>query len=967
MQRVYLPTLRSRLIGSAAATALLGAAPALAQVTPTSGAAAQSPASGASPSEQITNAPGPSTPVAGASQNVVVTGSLIAHTNAASENPVTVVTGADIARSGQTTITEVLQRLPSIGSSGLYSSTNNGGDGASCVDIRNLGITRTLVLVDGKRFVHSGISAIDCVDLNNIPVAMIDRIEILKDGASSIYGADAVAGVVNIILKKRYNGTRINLGGRISDTGDAREGDASFLTGFSFDQDRGSVLISGSAINRGPVEQKDRPWATPVVVSNPTGGPQVTGSGTPLGGRIFDTTGNVIGDGSLIATGPNAVRPYSRSRDGYDFGSASSLTTGLADENISGKASYDINSHIEPYFNAYYTHKVTNNVLAPQPVTGGYGSNPNILIVPQGNPFIPAQLGGEDLQLYRRVGEFGHRRTEADTDTYQLVGGVRGDLIRGWSYDASYAYGKSVNTLNTYGSVNYQRFEQELGFRGTSAADANIGVYDPTVCPSSTGCALINPFGPTSISQAGVNYARYTQRDQATFQLRDLNFALTNSHVLQLPYGPLGVALGMEHRGEQGTFDPDPINQAGNSAAAPAAITSGGFNSTEGFGELSIPILANLPGAKDLSADISGRYSNYNTFGSAKTWKLGGNYTPITGIRFRGSIGNAFRQPSVNELYGGQTISFNAGHDPCDSQQITTYGAQGGTVAANCRAQGLPATFIQNGAGQVQTRIGGNQNLQPETARTYTFGAVLEPTFLKNFSTTIDYWHTKVQHSVGAIDTQTILDQCYTSPGFSSQFCGLILPRGADGQIREVEDINQNLGVTRTEGIDWQLDYLFRLGGGKDLALHNDMAALTGYDAQNVPDGPFINYAGRLDYAVAYGPAYPRIRDTASLIYHQHFRHSEISAGYTMRYIDGVTYYSGGDLQPGTDASYRSPDVFYHDIFVTYDWRKLEVTAGVDNLLDRNPPFVPDASENTAPSVYDVIGRLIYLKTSFAF
>ena len=970
MQSLSLSSLRSRLIGSVAVTALLGAAPALAQVTGTSGAAAQTPAGGAA---QITGTPGPSTtgPIAGSSQNVIVTGSLIAHTNAASENPVTVVSSADIARSSSTTITEVLQKLPSIGSSGLYSSTNNGGDGASCVDIRNLGISRTLVLVDGKRFVHSGISNVDCVDLNNIPVAMIDRIEILKDGASSIYGADAVSGVVNIILKKQYTGTLVNLGGRITDVGDAREGDASFLHGFNFDN--GSVLVSGSLINRGPVQQKDRSWATPVVVANPTGGPQTFGSGTPLGGRIFDsptTNGAAIGSGSLLATGPNSFVPYNRTADGYDFGAPSTLTGGLTDENISAKGYYDVNSHIEAYFNAYYTHKVTNNDLAPQPVTGGYGSNPNILIVPQGNPYIPASLAGEDLQLDRRVGEFGNRRYEADTDTYQFVGGLRGDLIAGWSYDASYSYGKSVNTIQTFGSVNFQKFEQELGFRNTSPTDVNVGVYDPSVCQAALGCALINPFGPTSISQAGVNYSRYTQRDQATFQLRDLNFTLTNPSVVQLPYGPLGIAAGMEHRGEQGTFNPDIITQVGNSAAAPTAITSGGFNVTEGFGEIRVPILANLPGAKDLSGDISGRYSSYNTFGSAKTWKLGLNYSPNQDIRFRGSLSTAFRQPGVNELYGGQTIGFNPGHDPCDSSQIQTYtGAAGANVVANCRAQGLPATFIQNGAGQVQTLIGGNPALQPETARTYTFGTVLTPRVIKDLAITVDYWHTKIDHSIGSISTQTILDECYTSAGLSNQFCGLISPRGPDGQIRQVQALNQNLGVTRTEGIDFQLDYLFHLGVGKTLALHNDMAYLVGYESQNLPNGPFINYTGRLDYGGngGYGPGYPRIRNNASAVYNQRFESSAISFGYTMRYIAGMTYFSGSDLVQGTDASYRSPGVFYHDVFVTYDWRHIVFTGGVDNLLDRNPPFVPDASENTAPSVYDVLGRLIYLKTSFRF
>ena len=950
----YFPTLRSRLVGSVAATALMVAAPAYAQITGTSAAAPASAGTGAGAGS-------------GTAQDVVVTGSRIAASNAASENPVTVVTARDIARSSSQTLADVLQKLPSIGSSGLYGSTNNGGDGASCVDIRNLGISRTLVLVDGKRFVHSGISTVDCVDLNNIPVNMVDRIEILKDGASSIYGADAVAGVINIILKKSFNGTQVNLGGRLTDVGDAREGDVNIIHGFTFDHDRGGLIVSGSYLDRGPVQQSDRPWATPVVVANPTGGPQTTGSGTPLGGRIFDsptTSGAAIGDGSLLATGPGTTRAYHRSTDGYDFGEPSYLVGSLKSENLTAKGYYDFNSHIEAYFNAYYTHKETTNVLAPQPVTGGYGTNPNILIVPEGNPTIPAALAGEDLQLDRRVGEFGNRKIVADTDTYQLVGGLKGALVYGWDYDVSYLYGKSVNTVSTYNSVNFQRFEQELGFQNTDPTDVNVGVYNPRICTGTPGCTLINPFGPTSITQAGVDYARYTQKDEATFQLRQFAGSVTNKDVVELPYGPLGLAFGVEHRGEQGNFTPDILTQFGESAAAPAAITSGGFNVTEVYGEARIPLLANLRAVKDLTADISGRFSHYNTFGNAKTWKLGLNYTPIQDIRFRGSLGTAFRQPTINEAYGGQTVSFNPGSDPCDASQITTYSGSGAAnVRANCRKQGLATTFLQNGAGQVQTRIGGNPNLQPEDARTYTFGTVIQPRFLKNFSVTVDYWRTKINKSIGSIDTQTILDGCYQSANLSSPFCNLISPRGADGQIRLVTALNQNLGVTRTEGIDFQLDYLMHIGGRNTLSLHNDMAALVGFEEQNVPDGQFINYTGRLNYGLAYGPSYPRIRNNASLTW----SNGVATFGYTMRYIDGTTFYNGGDLVKGQDASYRSPDIFYHDIEATYNWRHIVFTAGVDNLLDRNPPFVPDASENTAPSVYDELGRLIYLKTSFRF
>jgi iron complex outermembrane receptor protein len=947
MTGAYLPTLRSRLVGSVAVTVFLAATPAFAQVTGANQLGAQTPASGTQ-------------------QDIVVTGSRIATSNTTSEAPVTVVTSKQIAQSSSQTVQDVLRKLPTIGTSGNFATTNNGGQGSSCLDIRNLGITRTLILVDGKRVVHSGIFGIDCVDLDNVPVAMIDRIEILKDGASSIYGADAVAGVINIILKKNFVGTQINLGGDITASGDDREGQISGTTGFDFAQGRGNFALSGSYLDRGPVAQRDRDWANPIPQNNVLATTQRFGSSIPLGGRVFDSPNSanpVIGGGSLLAQGNGRFRPFSNATDRFNFGDYQYLSGSVRTANVAGSSHFDVNEQITAYVNGFYTHKETRTQLAPQPVTGALGGGlPDVFVVPAGNPYNPF---GEDVSMFRRVGEFGPRHADTSQDTYQITGGLRGNLGHGWDYDAFYLYGKSQNTIRSNNEVNYQRLEQEMGFRQTNdpaAADPSAaGVYDPTVCPASSGCVLANPFGPNSISQGAVNYARFTERAQATFFLRDVGVNLTNSKVFSLPYGPVGVAFGVDHRGEQGSYHPDPLVVSGVTLENSQQPTAGGFNTTEVYGEARIPILANLPGVKDLSSDISGRFSNYNTFGSAETWKAGLNYTPVEDIRFRANIGTAFRQPSINELFGGQALSFNQGNDPC--AQIGTYGAAAGIVGANCARQGLGQNFTQTNS-QVRTIQGGNPNLQPETARTYTIGTVIQPRWVKNLSATVDYWHTRIQRSISSLTTQAVLDGCYTSANLLGPLCNDVARRDGAGQLTTVTAINQNLGVTRTNGIDFELNYLIRLGGGHTLSLQNDFTDTLGYTAQNVPNGQFINYNGRILYSGNPPTGYARYRDNATVTYAK----GGFSFGYTMRYIDGMTLNNGlTDAVAGINRTVKTNEVFYHDIVATYAWRKISLIAGIDNLLDRTPPFTPDAATNSDPSVYDFYGRLFYLKTQFRF
>ncbi len=1007
-------SLRSVLTGSIAVLALapvLGAVPAFAQTapsnatvqdgsgtsflgpTPTFSQTAQTQSGGSSDSgtsatdgglqlAQITGNPlaatGASTGAgtsAPAAENIEVTGSRLRTSNVTSEAPITVITAKQIEQSSSQTVEDVLRKIPSVGSSGNYASTNNGGNGSSCIDLFNLGITRTLVLVDGRRYVHSAYGAgDDCVDLDTIPIQLVDRIEILKDGASTIYGADAVAGVVNIITKKNYSGSQINLGGNITASGDNKQGDISGITGFDFAQGRGNVEISGRYLQRQPVLQRDRDWSDPVVAGDPAPGePYEIGSAIPVAGRYFyagtgTAQANAFGGptGGTVISGQ--VQPFVNSYQGanganpningrYDYGYDQFLSDYESQGNLAGEAHYDVNDHLTAYASAFYTHKNTEEQLSGQPVTG----NPNTatsLIIPQGNPFAEALGVNEPLSGFRRTTDLGARQYETGTDTWQATVGGRGNITGNWNYDAYFTYGYSDTTISVLNSINAVNFENAVG------SDAVAGdPFNASLCNPAQGCALLNPFGAGNISPAAARYIEFTDNSNAYYQFRDYGGTITNNKVVQLPYGPLGLAVGFEYRQENGAYHPDPIVEAGEATQAKVLPTGGGFDVGEVFGELNIPILKNLVAAKDLSADVSGRWSDYNTFGGVQNFKLGLNWSPTQDIRFRANLGTSTRQPAISEAFGGDTLSFEQGTDPCT--QVSSYGAAAGIVAANCARQHLPAGYTQNGT-QIATLVGGNPQLLPETSRTYTIGSVLTPRILPNFSAELDYYHTSINNQIGEVPVQFVEDSCYTSVNETSPLCADAGTRNGSGNIALANAPYQNLGVLRTNGIDFDMSYLLKLRGGNNFQFTNELVDTIGYTEQLTNGGPFINLKGTLNTVLGgglYPVGVPVIRDNFTGTY----SHGPFSFSWTVRYIDGMVYNEGGANFTSADRFYKTNEVFYHDIVATYNYKKILFVAGIDNLFDRTPPFVVDTSTNTASNVYDIYGRTFYARLQVRF
>ncbi|WP_428374832.1 TonB-dependent receptor domain-containing protein [Lichenicoccus sp.] len=949
-------TLRLSLAGSVAAVALLAAHPAGAQVSGANSIAA--------PTAGVGNATA-GAPAAGSAEDVLVTGSRLRTSNVTSEAPITVVTSKQIEQSSAQTVEDVLRKIPSVGNSGNFSTTNNGANGSSCIDLLNLGITRTLVLVDGRRFVHSAYGVgDDCVDLDTIPIQMIDRIEILKDGASTIYGADAVAGVVNIITKKNFSGTQINTNGNITASGDNLQGDISGITGFDFAQGRGNFTVTGHYLDRGPVLQKDRDWADPVVAGdNGPGNPYTIGSSIPVAGRYFGAN-----SGDDITTINNRIVPFSNTYNGanggqpningrYDYGYDSYLSDRETQGNVAAQTHYDVNDHFTAYASAFYTHKNTEEQLSGQPVTG----NPNTassLVIPQGNPFAEALGVNEPLTGFRRTTDIGPRETKTGTDTWQATIGAKGNITGNWDYDAYFTYGYSDTTITLTNQINFANFENALGSDGVVGDPFNAGL-----CSAAAGCALLNPFGAGNISPAASRYASFEANANAFYQFRDYGATVTNNHLLQLPYGPLALAVGFEYRQENGAYHPDPTIESGNSTAAEEFPTGGGFDVGEVFGELNIPLLKDLIAAKDLSADVSGRWSDYNTFGGVQNFKAGLNWSPTQDIRFRANIGTSTRQPAIAEAFGGDTLSFEQGTDPC--AQIASYGGLAGNVGANCARQGVPLGFQQTGT-QIATLIGGNPQLRPETSRTYTIGSVLTPRFLPNFSATIDYYHTSINNSIGEVPVQYVEDQCYTSANFSSPFCADAGVRNGSGNIALASAPYQNEGVVRTNGIDFDMNYLLKLRDHNALSFSNELVDTIGYTQQLVSGGAFVNLKGTLNTVLGgglYPVGVPVIRDNFTATW----LHGPFSFSWTVRYIDGMTYNTGGANFTAADRFYKTNEVFYHDIVAAYNFKRIQLIAGIDNLFDRTPPFALDTNENTSANIYDVFGRTFYARLQVKF
>ena len=928
----------------AATLALVAATPALAQPAPGGSAAA---AAQAEPTPE---------------NSIVVTGSRIRRDPLSQDQPVTFVDSEDIARTGLSSAADVLQRLPSSGGA-LNSRFNNSGNfgnppdgggvgaGAAEVDLRYLGSKRVLVLVDGLRYVNgasaSGVPG--STDLNSIPESMIDRIEVLQDGASAVYGSDAIAGVVNIITRKKQQGLRLSAQAGVFGQGDG--------AGYNFQGSWGThfggtdIVIGGNYVRQDSISSGDRSislFPTPGTTACDSS----CSSGTPLGrfivlGQSLTLKGPVLTGRPRYdpanPTGPNSDFKAFTTADRFNFAPYNFIQTPLERYGAFANLTQEIGSGVRLSVKALYNRRNSKNQAAPLPLfVGPDAGNGNLLdtiSISATNPFNPfgVTLDASNYSFIgRRFVENGPRRYSQQVDTYYGTATLDGQFDvggRSWNWDINGLWGRNTAKQTVLGNVNAANVARALG----------------PVAACTAPCVPFNIFGGAgSITQPMIDYIAFTQRDSSKQRVWDVSANITGS-LFDLPGGALGMAIGAEHRDQSGRFDPDPTVAAGLGSDIPALPTRGSFNVNEVYGELRAPLLAKTPGFEKLELSFAARYSDYSTSGSKTTFKAGADWKPVRDLLFRGSWAQGFRAPSIGELFGTPSRFDQEIVDPCSA----VGGQIPSAVRANCIAAGVPAngSYVQANP-QLPVITGGNRNLKAETSESYGFGGVYSPSWIPRLSLEGNYFHYKVKGAIQAIDAGTLLGRCTaTADAFS---CAAIT-RTASGAIAQIRGLLQNIASIETDGVDATLN--FRTGdtnAGK-FGLYWTNTFLFHY-AVTVPatvGTTRIERAGTEQGSP--DQAFPKYKSTAVLDWSLR----EFAASLTGRYIGGVTEGNGNRLR------HR----LYTDVQLRWDGKGLGgfgFAIGANNLFNVSPPACFACGlNNMDPTTYDVPGTYWYARVTY--
>ncbi len=915
-------------------------------------------------------------------EEVVVTGSRIKRQDFESNAPVATI-GSDQFDLTATVNTESLLNTLPQAVPGLDRTSNNPGNGTASVNLRGLGSNRTLVLINGTRATPT--SQGGTVDINTIPTALIDRVEVLTGGASAIYGTDAVAGVVNFILKNDFEGVAFNISSELTQDNDANLTSADLTLGANTGDGRGNVVFNLSWTDRDDLFQGDRKFSTfaqfddvdengnPILIDGGSSGiPGTSIFAGALGGFSPDSFGVTFDpDGS--------IRPFRTTGDNdfYNYAPVNYIQLPQVRYQATTLGRYEIADGVEAYGRAMFTSSRVPQQLAPTPIFQVAS------FTVDGSPFLPAATqqilsdafgdgvdsDGDGIDdtgtafLRRRLLEVGPRVADSRFTSWQVQGGFRGDIgDTSWSYDAYIQVGSVEGSETQLGNVNRDRFAQALLL---DLSDPSGGTCaDPSSNGATVSCSPINIFGEGNISADGAAFLRTAVA--AAFEYDQTVYSVTFAgDLLELPGGTVGAAFGYEHIENDADFRPSQDLAAGTIAGFNGSPASGGgfsFNSL--YGELYLPLLKDAPMAETLDLELAFRASDYSTSGNVESYKIAGSWAPIDQIRFRGGFNRAVRAPSIGELFAPQGEGFPGATDPCAAE-----GNPSAAVAAICTATGVPAgqvgtPAINLPAGQVRALSGGNPNLTEEEADTWTFGVVVTPDMVEGLTFSVDYFDIDIDKYVASFGggANNVLTTCYdpNNPlgGAGSDFCNVI-NRRSDGTIESILLTSQNVANQTLKGIDLLASYNMDLMGG-DLSIsyvgtftqESDFTAFKG-DKTISCDGAYGNDCGEPLPEYKHRMTFGWSRDA-------------ITAQLLWRYI-------GKSNDDDPDTTYFKDQINstnYFDVVVSYNLTEnYSIMVGVDNLLDNDPPILGDNQEqaNTYPATYDVFGRTYYAKASVRF
>jgi len=946
---------------------------------------------------------------------VVVTGSRIRTRDYEATSPVVTIAADAFQLSGEVQVETVLNSLPQLVPSISTTSNNPANGGQANVDLRGLSgaglAPRTLVLVDGSRLTPSNPTG--AVDLNTVPSALIDGVEILTGGSSTTYGSDAIAGVVNVRLKKDFEGIQVSTQHNRTERNDGSSTLIEAMVGGNFDGDRGNAVFALSFDRRDTVLAGDRefgevargPLLTPLGSGTVPDGRVDWGANSPTQAainQVFGSYGAAPGavlpnssigfnpGGSLFSFGSgNATNPVVNYRGdtedpgfnpvaySYNFGPVNYLQLPISRKQASAFVHYDVvPEHAQLYGRAMFTTFSADQQLASTPVTCS-GSALGCSI-PVTNGVIPADLRtilpsrttpGANLSFTRRYTEVGTRTQENKFDVFQSMLGVRGDFQIGqreFGYDIYGSWGQVNNPALQGGNVSRSRLQAALN---------NPAVY------AARGCAEFNPFGADSLTPECAAAIRINATN--IFELTQTNVvaALTGS-ILTLPAGDLRFAVGAEYRDNDAAFRPDEYLSSGDVVGFNAAQpVSGKITVREGFAEMSVPLLKELPLVHTLGLDLGYRFSEYNIAGSADTYKAALQWSPVESLSVRASYNRAIRAPSIAELFLPQQESFPQYSDPCNFNSSFRTGPNASAVAALCEAQGIPTALLPTYSqlnSQARSFIGGNRDLRPESADTYTFGLTwqspLESAWTRDLNLSLDFYRYDISNVIQALTASSVVGRCFnqldSNPTFDANntFCQMFTRNPANFVVTDVSTLSENLSGLRQTGVDFSLDWTLPVGDSR-LNFRALVTRLLAMEQQETAVDPFIPREGTISQTVA--SAFPTWKGVLTTSW----TGGKWQLRYNVRYIDSMDVVNSNALLSAPTVGMKPyvPTYLYHDL--TARWNAtdmLGLTLGVTNIADKAPPIYTTDSQagiqsNTDPSTYDVLGRRYFLNVSMSF
>jgi outer membrane receptor protein involved in Fe transport len=956
---------------------------------------------------------------------IVVTGSRIARRDFQSDSPIATIDNSTLAAAGQPTLDRAIGELPQFAAAqgmsevgDVQGSTGFAG-GQAYGDLRGLGPNRALVLMDGRRMISSNPNG--SVDLNTIPMSMIENVEVITGGASATYGSDAIAGVLNFKLRQHFSGAEVSYQHGATTQGDGATEHVSALLGGNFADDRGNMVMAIEFSERGVVHGADRPFFSNIrqlarppegifpagtfgtaptigavnsVLAGYPGTTPIAGSGAYKGALGVNTDGTIFTD----LASPNCVQNYRGigqkavnigkkcTQVQVGLGQFFAIQVPLTKYNVFARSSYKLNDSVSAYTQFSFMESSSRDETA----AGSTGPGKQFFI-PQNNPFVvnnpdlqtilasrPANPNNpsaltQPLVLTKLLTASGNRVQTYKYDVYQAVAGLKGDIP---GMDLSW------DVYGSYGKTLFNNIQQNDSSKSAFAAILNGTANYQGSGGSCVGFAW-NPLGSNPLSPGCREFATRQNSNVNTIAQKNVEGTLQGK-IMTLPAGDLRFAVGADYRGSSFNYQPDHALIAADSYSYDTSVaTSGTQNVREVFAELLVPVLKDLPFIDELSLDLGARRSDYDLFGGVNTWKADLNWKPVSTVSVRGGYARAIRAPSLGELFaptvtGNLNIGSgpNAG-DPCATGSSFRKGASAAQVAALCQAQGVPAALYPNytyGVDSVHGTSGGNPKLTPETAGTYSIGTVWSPHFssdlMHKFQVSVDYYHIAISNAVGRLALTDILPRCFNSDGISNPsysasniYCQQVTRDRNTGDIVLGHEGLLNLASYKTDGIDTEVDWAFGLGA---LGLSDDAGKIRlgsliswthTFTVSSLPGSPVLDYAGSIGNT-----------EVSPEMAHPHWK-ANTAFGYSIgpvsttlhwRYIAAMKHQDLVVSPTSTTPGVPTYNYFDFDAHLAV-LEQVDLMAGVTNIGDRGPPFVSGQPLTTDSATYDIIGRTYYV------